>query len=820
MRYAGLLLLWAGTVAGAVPLTEDPWPRAVFFRGSEGAARGGRTPFDDWLAAFGRLSGIIGKCLDEEIPNTAASNIGYFSRYKAAYPSHLVLLHYNGNARDPRNAAGFYPGHFLYRPGEPLTAAVSAAATVLPVADARSYQLKVGREDGRPEELLLAELRDGRLDFVTAEHVVLEAVDLAAKTITVRRGQFGTATRDFPAGAVVEHHVTEGPWGKPNNLLWHYNWATTCPRDPAGRTAADVFVSEFAALLGPGGRLAACDGVEFDVLGWSKTGCDTDGDHRVDDGLREGRNVYGLGVYDLCRRLRAARPEKLWLADGHSAHHQRAVAALNGIESEGWPDLHDKDAVDWSAGLNRHRYWTQFAAPPRLSYFNHKQIEPGVPGVERNLQVPLSQTRLVLAAALLTDSTFTAAMAAPRQSDGQAGVFDELVAGMAQERGWLGQASGPAVSLAARTPNLLAGHPWPTQLAGGRLQQQEGRLTITPEPGADLQVTLANLDLPAGDATLQVALRSGPPAGFPADVPRLVELALRPAGDLLAARRTVGWTDPAGQDRPLDARTGAFLRPVGLVALQDERHRALFVHPPYQGTSGQTWWETTIDLPPRATLRGWTGLRQAPSRSDGVGCRVHVRLADGPAKLVWERHHQGYAWQPWEVDLSAWSGQRVTLRGSVDAGPAGQPTADQAYWGDLQVVAADRPPRPRGPFTPGEVMSWAGDQWFAAGAYFRDLGPNRVELTVTAEGDGPLELRDLALYAAPDAWFRRYERGAVLANPSLQPVVFDLAQLAPGARFRRFQGRPEQDPGHNNGQLVEAAVSVAARDALFLRWEK
>ncbi len=48
------------------------------------------------------LDGIMGKTLDEEVPGTQSPNIPFFTRFKQAHPKQAVLLHLNGNSRDPR----------------------------------------------------------------------------------------------------------------------------------------------------------------------------------------------------------------------------------------------------------------------------------------------------------------------------------------------------------------------------------------------------------------------------------------------------------------------------------------------------------------------------------------------------------------------------------------------------------------------------------------------------------------------------------------------------------------------------------------------
>ena len=111
-------------------------------------------------------------------------------------------------------------------------------------------------------------------------------------------------------------------------------------------------------------------------------------------------------------------------------------------------------------------------------------------------------------------------------------------------------------------------------------------------------------------------------------------------------------------------------------------------------------------------------------------------------------------------------------------------------------------------------MSWVDEKPFAASFYFRDIGPAKADLTFEIEGPEPVYLSDLQMRNAADAMARRFEHGAVLANPSMQPFAFELGRLFPGVRFRRIEGA--QDPEANSGEPVSAAVVVPARDGLFL----
>ena len=822
-----VLLTCAGLQAAPPPLFDGPYPRGFFFRASEGMARNPKTDYDEWAALFSRLGGIMGKIFDEEVPNTAQRNIDFFTRFAAQYPRQAVMLHYNGNSRDPRNAEGFFAGHWLYHDGSELTAdlAGDANATVIKVADTAKYQLNVGRnkdDEKSPdhnEDVVIARYVDGRIDWQHAEQLELVDIDPKASTITVKRGAFGTRPLAFKAGqAIVQAHVYEGPWGRFSNLLWHYNWREDCPRDAQGRTATDVFIAEFANLFGPGGRCAGFDGIEFDVLGWSKLsgrGIDSDGDGLVDNGLNDDFNVYGLGVYRLCERLHEALPDMIFMADGWSVHNQNGVGALNGIESEGWPTLQDSEIVDWSGGLNRHRYNMAFAREPRFSYVNHKTIIDGNQGA----QTALSLARLVQGACLIMDSGFCYSMR-PKGAKGPMPIYDELVAGAKQDPDWLGRPLEEPISLASRTPNLLDGRDLAQAVTGKPLVTVTGQsLTVTPAPDeTSLRVSLAALELTEmTDLTVQCRLLSQPPPGMPAGVPREVAMVVQAAGDLLAEDLRTGVRLDSGEDVAIDTATMGAVARLGTNAVGDLTRRSVFVHPPYRGgIKGQTWWAVDTTVPPRGKLTFFTVLNKAPNPSDGVEFSIIATPVGGQPVEVFSEQRNTHEWQPATADLSRYAGQDVTLRFIAGPGPAGNTVADQAYWGDVSLTTDGRPSLQRGSHSARRIMSWAGPQPFDAGFYFRNVGPGNADLVILADDAQPLRIEDLQVHAAPDLWSRRFEHGLVLINPATTPQTFDVTKLGAGGTYRRIQGSEDQDPVVNNGQPANARETVPPRDALFL----
>jgi hypothetical protein len=843
LLHVTLMTMFAAATAHAAGLQaldmfRDGWPHAFFFRQSEGLARSGRLTFENWEQMFLRLDGIMGKTLDEEVPGTQAPNIPFFTRFKQAYPKQAVLLHLNGNSRDPRWECGeFFAGHWLYFNGCRVTADVPAqpGEAVIAVEDPSLFRVSMGRYGDKNEDVGLCVLgADGKPDWSRSEQLELLAVNAKAKTLRVKRGAFGSTPRAFAAGkSYVAAHMTEGPWGKKSNLLWLYNYSTRCPRDAKGRTCSDVFVADIARRFLSGGALAAFDGLEFDVLHFHPLGgqrgrqADADADGQPDGGVFGGVNAYGIGVYEFCRQLRAKLgPDRIIMADGHSPRGQRSFGILNGIESEGWPDLGDPEIADWSGGLNRHEFWRRNAAAPALSYINHKFTERSdKPGeVVRMVEVPLNITRLVMAGGLFTDSAFTYCIMPPGTKRSQAGVFDELRMGAANRLHWLGKPLAPPMHLALRAPDLFGGK------AAQRLRPEQakletcddGTLKITaPKPGVDnLTLMMPAMALPEDDLFVHFRIKAESMKGYPAAIPRLAWVGWRHTGDLMQQPPlATGMTLSGQKDEPIRVETGTSFRPASLVQIAGEIHLAYGVHPPFRNAKGSVSWETMATIPaekPRLTF--FSGLTdKAKGKSDGVGLKVEVRRESGVEEVL-ALHHTEKQWVSRSADLSRWAGQTVRLRFTTDAGPAGNTVADHAFWGDVRVESGETnvAGRDKLALTPARIMTWANGEWFESGFYFRNLGSRTVDLTFEFEGGEPVHLAALTAHAAADAIARDYEHGVVLANPSTRPFTFNLARLFPNAKLRRLQSSPEQDPKTNDGSPAGATITVGPRDALFL----
>ncbi len=419
LRFALPAFVIAATAYGAdaqtLTIRDNNYPRVFYFRATERACSPGAYPtYESWEHDFDGLMGIMGKCLEEECLHRLPRAPEFFTRFKERHPDQAVLLHFNGNSRDPLyERDNYFPGHWVYRKAVAITADVPATEgqSVVEVADASGFRVNTGRYRAHNDDIALFGVKGGKHDWYHCEHVQLVAVDYKANTITVRRGCYGSKPLAFKKGeSRAAAHQAEGPWGANHHFLWYYNYSTDCPKDSNGKTCSDVLVDDLARWFGKGGVLEAYDGLEFDVH-FNETHGDTTGDGEADNGIVDGKNRYGIGVVEFGRKLRARMGEDFVIqADGAlgkgGVRSQRCWGLFNGIESEGWPNLPDWEIEDWSGGMNRHFFWQQNARKPAFNYINHKWVEsiPDRPGFHRQVDVPFSRHRLVFAAAQFFDA--------------------------------------------------------------------------------------------------------------------------------------------------------------------------------------------------------------------------------------------------------------------------------------------------------------------------------------------------------------------------------------------------------------------------------
>lgn len=537
-------------------LLKEQYPASFFFRRPAVMID---LEYSEWDSLFCRLGGIIGKTLTEEIPDGDGA-IKYFEKFKINHPEQMVLLHYNGNSRDPRDESWeFHPSHWLYFEGSELLEDVLPDTNFcdIKVENTRIFHTQVGRYENANEDIgICRKTKDGKPDWNYSEQVQLVSVNHAQNTITVKRGAYGTKALKFSANeSLLCPHVYEGPWGgEDHHILWIYNHSTVCPKDSLGNTCNDILSDYLGQLFSSDGKLHSYDGIEFDVL-WSKIKnesfgrlADANCDGVGDSGLVGGEASFFNGVDLFCQLMREKLgPDKLILSDGFSSQLQASVKYLNGIESEGWPLHRDTEVRDWSGGWNRHLFWNQNAFQPGFSYVNFKYILGAeIPPVERQ--------RLVWAAAQLMGVKIAHGgferggsvglsgeyyrPVTPKVREGQQlstlniDIIDEFVGGDLNLKYWLGKPLGEPVRLALKEPDILNGNgiritkDFLSMFSGENISfiKEDNKIAISGDPEEKMIFSLENILIDSTDLVISFDIKGKELDKNREGIPRLMNL--------------------------------------------------------------------------------------------------------------------------------------------------------------------------------------------------------------------------------------------------------------------------------------------------------
>ena len=255
---------------------------------------------------------------------------------------------------------------------------------------------------------------------------------------------------------------------------------------------------------------------------------DYDGDGKGEDFRTE--TTYMAGQNEFYRKLRKALGgDYLLTADVQELDNQRAFGILNGGESENWLTHTDPQTKHWSSGINRNLFWEAHALQPTFNYLNHKFYPPNIPSRQGDKvafqPIPFNQHRLKIAAAVLTGAVVTN----NRPCTDKFGIWDELVQGQSNKRGWLGKARGPMMRLARSAPPLLKGE-WMN--AGGLMPNLGGENVSFTRDGeavrvessgkGDLRFQLKGIPLDGPDLTLFATVHAAGRQGFPPEHARVL----------------------------------------------------------------------------------------------------------------------------------------------------------------------------------------------------------------------------------------------------------------------------------------------------------
>lgn len=548
-------------------ILDGNYPRAGYFRVAENTIRdeydGVEESYEEWRDLFSDLSGIMGKTEYEELVknNPYEQILDWFQRYKQDFPNKYVVVHFNGRGRVPNYRLGeYFAGHWLHFEGCDVLSDLPAESDSsweeevwVQVEDTSCFKLDNGRQNNRPDDVTLVRRNpDGSLDWSYAEEVRLQDIDTEGGRILIKRSMFNTTSLSFSStNTYAAAHIMGGPWGDTFNMVWYGNFSTECPRDAQGRTYADVLCDELAGNFEPGGRWALFDGVEFDVMqGEPGTGyhpshraeghlADVDGDGIQDDGIVDGVQSYGLGVYEFLHDLRdAVGTNRIIAADGRAANAQKVGGGvLNGVEMEGMPAQEPTGFVDWSTPLNMLDFWKPETQTPRFNYG----------AVRYNKARELSEEelfryyRLSLAAASFTDGFI---MAMSSTTNRLTPALDLTIGREGSAIGWLGAPTGERVHLASQSADELQERgnpvspdiflsdnpdmPWlkpnPSNFPAAMQINASGNLEVAPAGTEEsFQFKIKNVPYSNEEVFIEMRIRSkGAIPGYPADYNRYI----------------------------------------------------------------------------------------------------------------------------------------------------------------------------------------------------------------------------------------------------------------------------------------------------------
>jgi hypothetical protein len=458
-------------------MNNDNWPHFIFFRESENDNVWIQSlkslikieSYKQWEKIFKRAMGIMGKALNEEMAERMSRNPEWFSRFKKSNPHQIVLLHYNGRGMVPTFEGNrFFAGHWLYSAGCKILSDLpsESGTTYIKVENPELFNLEKGLKHKSTAEIGICRLdENGKPDWSKSEQVKLISKDIEKGIIKVKRGYAGTEPRQFHAKkAWIAPHIIRGPFSA--GLVWKLNFSTHCPRDSLGRTASDILLDILHEKFKDGGILEYFDGIEFDAM-WAdlrdqfgEPDCNADG--KSDYGFFNGVNTFRIGIHDFLRRFRNRMGDDfIIMADGTHPGHQRAVGIINGIESEGFPSGMDEAFVEWSWGLNRHLFWSEYGRNPIINFINLKCRHERLPSGEmKKPDIRHSRWRLICTAALLSDAMISVGRGPVVDTvklKKTVGIWDELKKGIQNEYGWLGKPLEKPNYIAENQPDILNG---------------------------------------------------------------------------------------------------------------------------------------------------------------------------------------------------------------------------------------------------------------------------------------------------------------------------------------------------------------------------
>ena len=515
---------------------NSQYPQFFHFRGE--MKRDVHTDYDTWEKKYVTSSGLLRKYICEELKIDTIL-YSWLNRFAETYPEKLLLLHFNGEARQvndyPEINKKYFPGHWVYETGSLLSEDCTSSQTHIQVKAIDYFREKayVYRNTSPrrwiPHYVLLVELDEqGNKLWYNSEIAHIKSIDSSTSTLILKRGKTNTQSRSFKAGKTYVAPLAGGIWG--NDVMFYYNLSSACPKDKNGRTAANVLLNEIHHWFNPdNGILKKLDGIAFDVNYFDVSkheSWDTNNDGQADGGWINGQNIWQAGDLQFLKNLRKRMGQNFIITcDGQHPINQQAVGVLNGIESEGLVQ-HNDGWRGFSRTVNTHLYWDKFnPLSPQFRYVVLKLMD----GNDQHHAERLRRFGVATASCL--------------------GAYTTVPDSYSFLPSWIqpcsfGRIQGELIRYAKSSPNLLSGTP-AELLHKGILKGEnccmsiQGNSIIIKPATQSSTLSIKNVELPTGDITIFIEAETITPPDANSDlVPRFIYASLSNLPDYEPEKKT------------------------------------------------------------------------------------------------------------------------------------------------------------------------------------------------------------------------------------------------------------------------------------------
>ncbi len=182
-----------------------------------------------------------------------------------------------------------------------------------------------------------------------------------------------------------------------------------------------------------------------------------------------------------------------------------------------------------------------------------------------------------------------------------------------------------------------------------------------------------------------------------------------------------------GEIRPLG--DGAYVLP-GDITLGGVAKRGLETHPPYENGPGDVLITWSLALPdsPHVRLSFFAGMDEGAEKTDGVMFFVEVN-----DEQIFSVHVIEKVWRHFEVDLSEWRGQTISLTIGNSPGPPGSTTWwDWARWGEVVLLTSGARPFQARLYLSADADIYGGEVIGRDGGLYEISGELPTELVYVA----------------------------------------------------------------------------------------